>query len=82
MGDRLREPMTQGRCRHSRGQDRGRREAGGERAEMRINAEGHVVAPGFIDIHSHSDNSLLVTVLPRRIGIDDRGFRKTLEIQP
>ena len=55
---------------------------GRERAERRINAEGHVVAPGFIDIHSHSDNSLLVTVTPRRIGVDDRGSRKTLEIQP
>jgi len=33
---------------------------GKEKAERRINAEGHVVAPGFIDIHSHSDMPLLV----------------------
>ncbi|HUS78428.1 MAG TPA: D-aminoacylase [Patescibacteria group bacterium] len=29
-------------------------------ASRRINAGGHVVAPGFIDIHSHSDYSLLM----------------------
>ena len=33
---------------------------GKEKTERRINAEGHVVAPGFIDIHSHSDMPLLV----------------------
>ena len=28
-------------------------------AALDINASGHVVAPGFIDMHSHSDRSLL-----------------------
>ena len=31
-----------------------------EKTERKINAGGHVVAPGFIDIHSHSDMPLLV----------------------
>ncbi len=31
-----------------------------ERVRRRIDAKGLVVAPGFIDIHSHSDNALLV----------------------
>ena len=31
-----------------------------EKADRRINAEGCIVAPGFIDIHSHSDVPLLV----------------------
>jgi N-acyl-D-amino-acid deacylase len=32
----------------------------GAEAETRINAEGLVVAPGFIDIHSHSDYNVLI----------------------
>ncbi len=31
----------------------------GENARLRINAEGLVVAPGFIDAHAHSDTSFL-----------------------
>ncbi len=32
----------------------------GERAERWIDAKGNVVAPGFIDIHSHSDYNVLI----------------------
>ncbi len=32
----------------------------GAKAERKINAKGNVVAPGFMDIHSHSDIPLLV----------------------
>lgn len=31
-----------------------------ERAETRINARNLVIAPGFIDMHSHSDDALLI----------------------
>ena len=31
-----------------------------ERAETRINVRDLVVSPGFIDIHSHSDDALLI----------------------
>ena len=31
-----------------------------ERAKTRINVEGLVVAPGFVDMHSHSDEPLLI----------------------
>jgi N-acyl-D-amino-acid deacylase len=33
---------------------------GGSAAERRIDARGFVLAPGFIDIHSHSDYSVLI----------------------
>jgi N-acyl-D-amino-acid deacylase len=33
---------------------------GREKAERTIDAEGLVVAPGFIDIHSHSDSTILI----------------------
>lgn len=32
----------------------------GSKASKKINAKGHIVAPGFIDIHSHSDYPILV----------------------
>ncbi|MCX6642980.1 MAG: amidohydrolase family protein, partial [Candidatus Bathyarchaeota archaeon] len=32
----------------------------GAQAERKVNANGHIVAPGFIDIHSHSDIPLLI----------------------
>ena len=30
------------------------------KADQVINADGHVVSPGFIDIHSHSDLPVLI----------------------
>jgi N-acyl-D-amino-acid deacylase len=33
---------------------------GGAGAARRIDARGHIVAPGFIDIHSHSDYNVLI----------------------
>jgi len=33
---------------------------GGADAERRIDARGNLVAPGFMDIHSHSDYSVLI----------------------
>ena len=51
------------RCEADVGISDGRIEAvgalGHAEAERRIDATGHVVAPGFIDIHSHSDVTLL-----------------------
>jgi N-acyl-D-aspartate/D-glutamate deacylase len=32
----------------------------GAQAGRRVNAKGHIVAPGFMDIHSHSDIPLLI----------------------
>jgi N-acyl-D-aspartate/D-glutamate deacylase len=32
----------------------------GAEAEKRVNAKRHIVTPGFMDIHSHSDIPLLV----------------------
>src|SRR4051794_28681441 len=32
----------------------------GKAAAKKINANGLIVAPGFIDIHNHSDNTILV----------------------
>ncbi len=32
----------------------------GAKAERKVNTKGHIVAPGFMDIHSHSDIPLLV----------------------
>jgi N-acyl-D-amino-acid deacylase len=32
----------------------------GVTAERKVNAKGHIVAPGFMDIHSHSDIPLLI----------------------
>ena len=37
-------------------------------AERRIDAKGLVVAPGFIDIHSHSDYNLLIDPMSAAVG--------------